>query len=260
MPPALKQHLYNRVTESTAWRSATPSPKHRQAREAKQAEAAKSLESAPLEQIQKDLRILNQIASRLVISCNEQPVLRVDKPQDIEVVPNIPMVFTSKVINLPTPVKFHIKYADRQRRDLTVYVSFEPFKDREHQPQDGKKPASGTKNPESVVKYNNPTNILVHSKGQQASKYKDMISRTKTTAVTSHNIDSDSSSEHEKPKKGKRANEKRFVEPQVYIKFTSHIGCSIQVRPELPESREKINKMNLKNQKVEMQKRYEEVQ
>ena len=84
---------------------------------------------------------MNQIASRLVISGNEQPVLRVNKPQDIEVVPNIPMVFSSKVFDLPTPVKFHIQYANRQQRDLTVNVSFEPFKDQGHQTLDGKKTA-----------------------------------------------------------------------------------------------------------------------
>jgi len=81
----------------------------------------------------------------LVISGNEQPVLRVNKPQDIEVVPNIPMVFSSKVFDLPTPVKFHIQYSNAinktelKQRDLTVNVSFEPFKDQGHQTLDGKK-------------------------------------------------------------------------------------------------------------------------
>ena len=145
--------MYNSITESSAWRSTSeqkkpvdeskhssadekqaqqdPSEKEKEQDSKAAAAVNQSQETGPLGQIKKDLRILNQIASRLVINCNEQPVLRVNKPQDIEVVPNIPMVFTSKVNHLPTPVKFVIKYANRQAKDLSVYVSFEPFKQKE---------------------------------------------------------------------------------------------------------------------------------
>jgi len=108
---------------------------------------------------------------------------------------------------------------------------------------------------------------MVHSTGvasNHGNKLKQMISQAKTASVRGSqgpNEDSDSSSDSEQPKKKKpKCHEKRFVEPQVYIKFSSNLGCSIQVRLELPESRDKINKMNLKNQKAEMQRKFEEVE
>ena len=109
---------------------------------------------------------------------------------------------------------------------------------------------------------------MVHSKGvasNPGNKLKQMISQAKTSSIRAtqgQNEDSDSSSEsndHIKKKKHK-VHEKLFVEQQVYIKFSSHLGCSIQVRLELPESRDKINKMNLKNQKAELQRQYDEVE
>lgn len=79
-----------------------------------------------MEQIKRDLRIINQVAQRLVISHKEQPVLQLNKEVDIEVVQNKPQVYTLAVQDLPTPLRIRIRYLDqawRQSKDCVLTVT-----------------------------------------------------------------------------------------------------------------------------------------
>lgn len=48
-------------------------------------------EKAKLDEISKQVRILNQVAKTLVVSGDNCPLIRLGKPQQIEVVPNLEM-------------------------------------------------------------------------------------------------------------------------------------------------------------------------
>lgn len=64
-----------------------------------------------LDKIGKELRALTQVASRLVASGEQYPVLRVDGAfQDIEVVPNEPMQFVCRIRDMPTPLRMIIRH------------------------------------------------------------------------------------------------------------------------------------------------------
>lgn len=56
---------------------------------------------------------MNQMANRFVVSRDNHPVIKIGVPQNIEVVPNVPMLFLSNVKDLPSPLKLNIKYMDR---------------------------------------------------------------------------------------------------------------------------------------------------
>lgn len=66
------------------------------------------------------------------MSKDNHPVIKIGVPLNIEVVPNVPMSFLSKVKDMPSPLKLNIKYMDRmsqKKRDLKVAMSFGTCKD-----------------------------------------------------------------------------------------------------------------------------------
>jgi hypothetical protein len=70
---------------------------------------------------------MSQVVNRLVCSEKEKQFIKVNKPFDIEVVENAPIVYVSKVKDLPTPLKFYVKYKNRDESkplDLDIYMSF----------------------------------------------------------------------------------------------------------------------------------------
>lgn len=80
--------------------------------------------NAPIESIkkvQRDIKFSSQIASRLVTSVDKMPQIKIGSPLDnVEIVPNLKMLFLSKVKGLPSPLLLKITYLNNSPKRLVV--------------------------------------------------------------------------------------------------------------------------------------------
>ena len=65
-------------------------------------------ERIKLNEISKQVRILNQVAKTLVVGGDSCAVIKLGVPQQIEVVQNLEMEFVSKIKDLPSPLRLSI--------------------------------------------------------------------------------------------------------------------------------------------------------
>ena len=101
-------------------------------------------------------------------------MLRLNKTQDIEVVPDVHVVYTCKLSGLSTPLRINIRYLEQKMKKdkLIVTISYTPFQEKENEETTKKKL-------EWQKTYQNPQFIMVHSMGDPKEDIRRLLSKKK---------------------------------------------------------------------------------
>ena len=222
-----------------------------------------------LEQIKKELRIINQINSRLVTSHEQQPILRMNKAVEIEVVQKNPMVYSCFIEDLPTPIRLNIQYVDKdiamKDTHLQVTCQFHPFDDKQRASDE----VAGTAPGKHWSKtWSLPQKIVIHTLGDKSKSVEKLLSKRPcqvkhSSYLTSVNDRSKGGSKQAgslgprttapgREGRAKHDHTERFTEQNLYVKFSSIVGCSIQCTLEQPKSRANQQKEHLRDRQAAM--------
>jgi hypothetical protein len=82
-----------------------------------------------MKQMQKDIRIMNQLCQRIVTASDEYPAIEIGAAMDIELSKGVILFYRMEIKGAPSPLKFDLKYFDNGREmdasksNLNIFVS-----------------------------------------------------------------------------------------------------------------------------------------
>ena len=166
------------------------------------------------------------------------PQIKLGLPQDVEIVPNLKMLFLTKVKGLPSPLLLKITYLNNKRLTVATTLSESDAKDIVYSDKAKQKGAQGAKKTGSSVNmYQDPTKIVITTQGVQQQP------KLKPTEYKNSDIKSLLSDENGMRQKGSRAPSyskdggdkpmtgkgKTFSENNMYFIFSSQMQITIRV-------------------------------
>lgn len=148
-------NVYNFIQKREAWDKSMKAPKEENplALVSRKSSVLTTAAKGKLQDLKRDLRIANQIATQLVTSSEQQPMLTMRNPVIVEVVPEIPIVYIVKLEEVCTPLRLQVEYLEKPKvkEYLTMVCQFRPF--------------DQTNSDGWSKKYTNPTTVVIHSQG-----------------------------------------------------------------------------------------------
>lgn len=92
-------------------------------------EAAQSKHVQMLADVQQDIKVSSQIASRLLTSIDNMPQIYLGQPVDLDIVPNLKMLYLCKVEDQPSPLMLRITYQGPKSLSVVTTLSETVAKD-----------------------------------------------------------------------------------------------------------------------------------
>jgi len=187
------------------------------------------------------------------------PLLKLNTPVDIEIVPKLKMLFLCKARNLPTPLQLNITYMKNRNLQVETTLSEQDAKECLYAGQrttTALGQACTYNYGQSYKNYQNCNKILLESQG---AKQKDIFIVPAAKAAQLRDKDGAGGHGHQEKKQAiaTRAPKhgKHFTENNMYILFSSNILCSIRAEITVPQSLEEKNKAKLAAKRVLLQQR-----